>query len=100
MNKPALLDEHSLNEQLQRYKGWEHDASAAALSKRFRFHDYAQSFAFVSYVSMCAQALDHHPDVRFGWGYASITTTTHDAKGITARDCALVTAIEKYNHKD
>jgi len=39
--------------------------------------------AFVNRVGEIAEATDHHPDITFGWGYAEISTTTHDRDGIT-----------------
>ena len=32
--------------------------------------------------------LNHHPDVAFGWGYCTVTFTTHDAGGLTQADFA------------
>jgi len=42
-----------------------------------------------------AEAMNHHPDISFGWGYVNITLTTHDAGGITEKDHALAARIDE-----
>jgi len=64
------------------------------LSKRFEFTDFAESLSFINKVGEIAEAADHHPDIKFGWGYAEIETTTHDRGGVTDFDFDLATKIE------
>jgi 4a-hydroxytetrahydrobiopterin dehydratase len=66
------------------------------LLKRFQFANFAESLAFVNKVSEIAEAHDHHPDINFGWGYAEIFITTHDAGGITVKDFALAKEIDNF----
>ena len=68
--------------------------SSDKLSKKFEFANFAESLSFVNRVGEIADAIDHHPDVLFGWGYAEFFITTHDAGGITARDFDLAMAID------
>ena len=71
--------------------GWtaEHDR----LVRRFTFSNFAESLAFVNKVGEAAETLDHHPDIKIGWGYAEIETTTHDRGGITYKDIELARKI-------
>jgi 4a-hydroxytetrahydrobiopterin dehydratase len=64
------------------------------LKKRFEFGNFAESLAFVNRVGAIAEAADHHPDIRFGWGYAEFSITTHDTGGLTKNDFDLAAAIE------
>jgi len=64
------------------------------LKKRFEFSNFAESLAFVNRVGAIAEAADHHPDIRFGWGYAEFSITTHDTGGLTKNDFDLAAAIE------
>jgi 4a-hydroxytetrahydrobiopterin dehydratase len=64
------------------------------LLKRFTFADFAESLIFVNKIGEIAEAGDHHPDIAFGWGYAEIFITTHDAGGITLRDFATAKKID------
>ncbi len=74
--------------------------SSDKLSKKFVFANFAKSLSFVNRVGEIADAIDHHPDILFGWGYAEFFITTHDAGGITARDFDLAKKIEEItNHR-
>ena len=41
------------------------------IERRFPFKDFAEAFAFVSKAADLAEAEGHHPDITFGWGYAT-----------------------------
>ena len=64
------------------------------LLKRFTFANFAESLVFVNKIGDIAEKHDHHPDINFGWGYAEIYITTHDAGGITEKDFALAKEID------
>jgi 4a-hydroxytetrahydrobiopterin dehydratase len=64
------------------------------LSKKYAFANFAESLAFVNRVGEIAESMDHHPDIKFGWGYAKISTTTHDRGGISDVDLALAKKID------
>ena len=63
------------------------------LTRRFAFEDFASALAFVNTASEFAEAADHHPDIKLGWGYAEFAITTHDRGGITDVDIALAKTI-------
>lgn len=67
------------------------------LARKFTFKNFAESLDFVNKISVIAEEKDHHPDILFGWGYAEIFITTHDAGGITAKDFDLAKAIEAFS---
>jgi 4a-hydroxytetrahydrobiopterin dehydratase len=97
MKNISPLTELDISSALQELQGWNYDGSSH-ISARFKFKNYAESCAFVMRISLLAEAQNHHPDVRFGWGYAEIALTTHDANGVSERDISLATAINKiYN---
>ena len=64
------------------------------LLKRFTFTNFAESLEFINKIGAIAETHDHHPDINFGWGYAEIFITTHDAGGITEKDFALAKEID------
>jgi 4a-hydroxytetrahydrobiopterin dehydratase len=64
------------------------------LFRRFEFKNFAESLGFVNMVGDISEEHNHHPDIEFGWGYANITFTTHDAKGLTAKDFELAGFID------
>jgi 4a-hydroxytetrahydrobiopterin dehydratase len=64
------------------------------LVRTFKTPDFLTAFNLVSALVPPAEALNHHPDIAFGWGYVRISLTTHDAGGITELDHRLATAID------
>jgi len=68
--------------------------SDGKLTKRFDFKDFSDSLAFVNKVGEIANAVDHHPDIRLGWGYAEFEITTHDRGGLTDHDFDLAKRID------
>lgn len=66
-----------------------------ALHRTIRTPDFLTAFNIVSRIVGPAEAMNHHPDVRFGWGYVEITLTSHDAGAVTSRDHALAARIDE-----
>ncbi len=64
------------------------------LTRRYAFKTYAAAFAFVTRVSVLAEAERHHPDVAFGWGYAELSLTTHAIGGLHENDFVLAAKID------
>jgi len=70
----------------------EHDK---ALHRAIKTPDFLTAFNIVSRIVQPAEAMKHHPDIAFGWGYVNITLTSHDAGGVTERDHALAARIDE-----
>lgn len=86
------LSSEEVSAGLEEIEGW--IAEDDKLKKRYKFADFAESLEFVNQVGALAEAVDHHPDITFGWGYAELAITTHDRGGITDVDFALAKKIE------
>lgn len=89
----VLLSDSDLESNLEKLPEWSVDGKI--LKRRFEFADFAESLAFINNVGAIAEAVDHHPDIYFGWGYAEINLTTHDRGGITDLDFEVATKINK-----
>ncbi len=94
--KREKLELGEIDSRLKELNGWSRQGEK--LTKRFEFANFADSLAFVNKVGEIAEAADHHPDIKFGWGYAEIETTTHDRGGITDFDISLATKINKLHN--
>lgn len=64
------------------------------LSRDIRTTDFLSSFRLVSALVAPAEAMGHHPDLAFGWGFVRISLTTHDAGGVTERDRELAARLD------
>lgn len=95
MTRKRLSDEE-IQESLAGLDGWKVDGTW--LKKRFDFRNFALSLEFVNKVGEIAEEADHHPDIKFGWGYAEIELTTHDRDGLTHNDFDVAGKIELIEH--
>jgi len=86
------LSPDEVAQQIEGLDGWL--AESDVLMKRFEFPNFAASLDFVNKVGALAEAADHHPDVKFGWGYAEFAMTTHDRGGLTEFDFDLARKID------
>ena len=67
-----------------------------SLRATFSTPDFTTAAAFVARIAAAADEGNHHPDVVLRWGQVTVTTSSHDAGGLTQRDvdlAATVTAI-------
>jgi 4a-hydroxytetrahydrobiopterin dehydratase len=67
---------------LEEVPDWELTGTGDRIERRFKFADFATALDFVNRVGGLAEREGHHPDVSFGWGYASIVLYTHKIKGL------------------
>ncbi|TFD63455.1 VOC family protein [Cryobacterium ruanii] len=65
------------------------------LHATFRTKDFASALELVNRIGEVAEKLNHHPDVRLGYGTVSLVVTSHDAGGVTARDLDLAARVQQ-----
>ena len=65
------------------------------LEKQFSFKNFLDSQKFVNEVGKISEEEGHHPEIRFGWGYANINITTHAIEGLSENDFILAAKIDK-----
>lgn len=66
------------------------------LQRTVQFDDFVRSMAFVNRVADAAEAARHHPDILIRYNKVTLTLSTHDAGGITAKDFALAEQINSF----
>jgi 4a-hydroxytetrahydrobiopterin dehydratase len=93
--KIEKLDRAELNAALVGLPGWQRLSGRDALARSFKFKNFRQAFAFMSEVALLAEKADHHPEWTNVYNRLDIVLTTHEAGGISERDIALATEIEK-----
>ena len=87
------MNQTEIAENLKSLKDWK--AADEKLKKRFEFKNFAEALNFINKIGAIAEEKDHHPDITFGWGYAEIELTTHDASGLTHNDFDIAEKIDK-----
>jgi 4a-hydroxytetrahydrobiopterin dehydratase len=74
--------------------GWSPVDGRDAIQKSYRFKDFTEAFGFMTRVALLAEKADHHPEWFNVYNKVDIVLTTHDAKGLSARDIKLAKAID------
>ena len=86
------MSEAELRSSLANLKGWEFGDDR--IKTRRKFANFAEALEFVNKVGALAEAADHHPDITFGWGYATISLHTHKIKGLHENDFIMAAKID------
>ncbi|GGC67384.1 putative pterin-4-alpha-carbinolamine dehydratase 1 [Siccirubricoccus deserti] len=68
---------------------------ATRIERRYRFKDFGEAFAFVVRAGELAEAEGHHPDISFGWGYASVSLRTKKIKGLHENDFIMAAKLDR-----
>jgi len=95
---PFIKDQ--INEYLNFLAGWKvliNEKKVFYLSKIFKFKNFEESLVFINKLSQIAEAEGHHPDLKFGWGYAEVNIFTHAINGLSLSDFILASKIDMIN---
>ena len=86
-----------INEYLKYLTDWKvliNEKKGFYLSRVYNFSNFEQSLSFINKVSNVAEEENHHPDLKFGWGYAEVNIFTHKINGLTLSDFILASKID------
>lgn len=65
------------------------------LYKKFNFNNFLEALNFVNKIGNLSEKENHHPDIRFGWGYVEVLLFTHSEHAVTDKDKMLAAQIDK-----
>ena len=82
----TLLSTAEIDQQLKTLDGWTRDGDA--IRKQFTFKGFPEAIAFVSRLVPDAERADHHPDITINYRRVTLSWSTHDEGGLTAKDVA------------
>jgi 4a-hydroxytetrahydrobiopterin dehydratase len=71
----------------------------ARLARTFRFAGFAEAFGFMAEIALHAERADHHPEWLNVYNRVDVQLTTHDAGGITEKDFALASVMERVSRQ-
>jgi|SRR5215469_3444509 len=73
---------------------WELRDQATRIERTFRFKNFAEAFGFVEQAAALAEEEGHHPDISFGWGYATVSLRTKKIKGLHENDFIMAAKLD------
>jgi len=68
---------------------------ASRIERTYRFRNFTSAFAFVEHAAALAEAEGHHPDISFGWGYATVSLRTKKIKGLHENDFIMAAKLDR-----
>jgi 4a-hydroxytetrahydrobiopterin dehydratase len=74
---------------------WALADEAHRIERTFRFRNFREALAFAQKVGELAEAEGHHPDISFGWGYATVSLRTKKIKGLHENDFIMAVKIDR-----
>jgi 4a-hydroxytetrahydrobiopterin dehydratase len=80
---------------LQQTPEWTLLDDGKLLQRTFRFTNFRASLDFVRDAGELAEAERHHPDISFGWGYATISLRTKKIKGLHQNDFIMAAKLDR-----
>jgi 4a-hydroxytetrahydrobiopterin dehydratase len=74
---------------------WTLRDEATRIDRTYRFANFAEAAAFVWRAAELAEAEAHHPDISFGWGYATVSLRTKKIKGLHENDFIMAVKLDR-----
>ncbi|HZW11345.1 MAG TPA: 4a-hydroxytetrahydrobiopterin dehydratase [Phycisphaerales bacterium] len=81
------LTEAQIESELANSPEW--GETSGEIQRTYQFPDFKASIAFVDALAEYAERVRHHPDILIRYNKVTVSVSTHDAGGITAKDFAL-----------
>ncbi len=88
-----LISGADIEERASQLEGWTVEGKKLRATRTFK--DFVEAIAFVNKLVEPAEAAGHHPDLEISYNKVTITLTTHDAGGLTAKDFDLAEVISR-----
>ena len=89
------LDRATAADYLYQAPEWALVDEATRIERTYRFKNFATSFAFVERAAALAERESHHPDIGFGWGYATVSLRTKKIKGLHENDFIMAVKLDR-----
>jgi 4a-hydroxytetrahydrobiopterin dehydratase len=80
---------------LTQAREWSLLDEAHRIERTFRLRNFREALAFVQQVGELAETESHHPDISFGWGYATVSLRTKKIKGLHENDFIMAAKIDR-----
>ncbi len=68
---------------------------AHRIERTFKFRNFGEALGFVGKIGELAEREAHHPDIAFGWGYATVGLRTKKIKGLHENDFIMASKIDR-----
>jgi 4a-hydroxytetrahydrobiopterin dehydratase len=91
---PPLTPEEA-RRYLEQAPNWALPDDVGQIERKFWFSNFREALGFAHAAGELAETEQHHPDVAFGWGYATISLRTKKIKGLHQNDFIMAVKIDR-----
>ena len=89
------LSEHEAAAYHAQAPEWQLLDEAKRIERTYRFKNFRTAFGFVERAAELAETEGHHPDISFGWGYATVSLRTKKIKGLHENDFIIAAKLDR-----
>jgi len=89
----SRLSADEIAQALTEFPGWEYDGDA--LTKTFKFSDFAAAIDFMASARPRIDELNHHPEWTNVYNRVAVRLNSHDVGGVTDRDLGLAKLLDE-----
>jgi 4a-hydroxytetrahydrobiopterin dehydratase len=68
---------------------------AKRIARTYRFKNFGEAFGFVERAASLAETEGHHPEISFGWGFATVSLHTKKIKGLHENDFIMAAKLDR-----
>ena len=86
------LSDEEIERGLAELDGWSREGDQ--IERKLEFASFMDAIAFINRIAPLADVADHHPEIFNVDNRVELVLTTHDARGLTAKDFALARQID------
>jgi 4a-hydroxytetrahydrobiopterin dehydratase len=90
---PKALNTVEIEDVLKTHPAWK--MQGGKLVREWTFKDFVQAMEFVNRIAAIAESAGHHPDIDIRYNRVVLGLISHDSGGITQRDVAMATQLDK-----
>jgi len=90
-----LLTNDEIEQGMHSLKHWTLNTDSSSIQKEWTFDSFRTAMNFFTAVSELAELADHHPAMLSNYTKMRVQLSTHDAKGLTAKDFQLARQIDE-----
>ena len=91
------MSQAEIEQQIQTVPQWQQ--SGQTITRTFEFKNFVEAIAFVEQLVEPAEAAAHHPDLAISYNKVTVSLTSHDAGGLTAKDFELAQTISQIKER-
>ncbi|HML09638.1 MAG TPA: 4a-hydroxytetrahydrobiopterin dehydratase [Stellaceae bacterium] len=89
------LSQHEAGQFHKQAPDWALVDRGTRIERTYRFKNFREAFAFVERAAALAEAEGHHPEIGFGWGFATVSLRTKKIEGLHENDFIMAAKLDR-----